>query len=287
MANDVRLGQVWTPGQAAKNHALYGAATAALAVAVRLPSPLLRLAGSVVAHAAWLASPSLRRKVAARAPEDLGARGVLTGLGRVLADTVTVLVPTKPLPLALRPGDRAALAGALAGGRGVVYATAHLGAWEAMGPLLAGEGFPITTVARESYDPRFDALYARLRTARGVEVLYRGKPGFPRALVRAIRAGRVVGFPMDLAGRGVRTIDVPWFGGWTRKTPIGPAELALRLGAAVVVGTPARDEAGAYLRLEELATQGHDAASLTAALAERLSERVLGLPDAWPWGLLG
>ena len=36
-------------------------------------------------------------------------------------------------------------------------------------------GYPITTVARESYDPRFhELLYKRLRTARKVEVIYRG-----------------------------------------------------------------------------------------------------------------
>ncbi len=287
MPHDLRLGEPWTRAQAAKNHVLYAGAMLALGVATRMPRALLRASGGLVAHLAWLSSPALRRSIAARAPAHLGARRVLVGLGRVLADTVLVLTPARALPLSLRASDRAALEAAIARGRGVVYATAHLGAWEAMGPLLASHGFGVATVARESYDPRFDAVYARLRTQRGVEVLYRGKPGFARALVRSLRAGRVVGFPMDLAGRGVRAIQVPWFGSWTRRTPIGPAELAFRLGAAVVVGTPAADAGGPHLHIEEVSLEGHDAVSLTRTLAERLSARIEALPAAWPWGLLG
>ena len=50
--------------------------------------------------------------------------------------------------------SRDELSRALAEGRGVVYVTCHLGPWERMAALLADLGFPITTMARESYDPQ-------------------------------------------------------------------------------------------------------------------------------------
>ena len=102
---------------------------------------------------------------------------------------------------------------ALAHQRGVVYVTGHLGPWERMAALLAAEGFPISTMARESYDRRFHALvYERLRNNRNIETIYRGSPGAPFAMVRALRRGRVLGF----FGRPPRANSDP------PRRPLGP-----------------------------------------------------------------
>jgi KDO2-lipid IV(A) lauroyltransferase len=184
------------------------------------------------------------------------------------------------LPLTLPDASREVLEAALAEGRGVVFATAHLGAWEAIGPVLASHGFDVATIARRSYDPRFDRVYDRLRGAHGVRSLYRGDPGFTKALVKCLRGGVVVGFTMDLAGRGVRTVTIPWPDG-ERPTPIGPAEIALRTRSPVVIGTAAP---GRILRIEAVSPRtDDDPRALTETIAAVLGTRLLAYPSAWPW----
>lgn len=284
-SRDLRLGGRWTFAQARKNDAIYAAAMTALAVATRVPRLSRRALGRWLGDAAWLFWSSGRARVESSLQVALGddaptSREVLRGLGETLADMVGLLAGEAP-SLVLEADDEARLRGAL-GERGVVFATAHLGPWEAIGPVLASRGLRVATVARESYDPRFDRLYARLRDDRGVRPLYRGAPGFATSLVRALRTGTIVGFPMDLAGRGVRTIDAPWMGRLA-PIPVGPAELALRTGARVVVGTAAPGPSGPRLAIEVIPAGDVDAAALTARIAGALSQRILAMPAAFPW----
>lgn len=290
---DHRLGETWTPAQRRKNDAIYRLATAATSLFALAPracaAPLGRLLGTLV-WAAWARGRrDITRGLRAAAITDVGAHDVLRGLGVNLVDTVRLLgpAPAREAGWTFDETSRASLASAVAAGRGVVFATAHLGAWERMASGLVEEGFPITTIARESYDPRFHRLYERLREARGVQVLYRGAPGFGTALVRSLRSGRIVGFPMDIAGRGVRTVAVPFFGA-PRALPIGPATLVKRTGAALVVGTPTRSsEAGVSVRIARIAPESADsAAALTATLAAALEARIRALPCEWPWLLV-
>jgi KDO2-lipid IV(A) lauroyltransferase len=175
---------------------------------------------------------------------------------------------------------------ALAEGRGVVYVAAHLGPWERMAALLVEEGFPVATVARESYDPRFTALYERIRAPRGVRSIYRGRPGAATAIVRELRAGRAVGFLIDLPSR-VRSIRAPLFGVET-SVAIGAARIALARGAAIVVGTPMPGATDGRLELlvervstHDLAPGPADEATLTRRLARLLEARIAARPEAW------
>lgn len=282
-ARDIRFGGTWSPAQRAKNDALYAAATLVLGAARRLSLPARIRLGRALGALAWL-SPTLRARAGLHARGALGDAAPTSlacwlAMGELAARWVEGLRPLPSRQLELAEPSRDALRGALARGRGVVYATAHLGPWEAMGPLLVAEGFPIVTLTRESYDPRFDALYRSLRDAHGVVTIARGAPGAPKAILRALRGGKVLGFPMDLVGRGVRTVDATWFERPV-PTPVGPAELALRTGASVVVGTPA---AGGELLIRAIDTDGHDASSLTQALATELAARIRATPTAYPW----
>ncbi|HEU4404942.1 MAG TPA: lysophospholipid acyltransferase family protein [Polyangiaceae bacterium] len=292
---DRRLGGRWSPAQRAKNDLLYVLASGALGAARGLGAPSRRALARLVADACWALGVGWRRRVErnlrlALGPNAPGARAVFRGLGSVLADTLALLEggAAAGAGLELEGEAREALRAGLSGGRGVMYATAHLGPWERMAALLVEEGFDVVTVARESYDPRFDALYARLRDRRGVRALYRGRPGFAAALVRALKRGTIVGFPMDLAGRGVRAHEARWFG-LPLATPLGPAALALRTGASLVVGTPAPGPGGSLVvRVEAVETAGLGAGPgeverLTERLAGLLAARVAALPTLWPW----
>lgn len=297
--NDLRAGQAWTRRQRAKNDALWLSAMLSLALARTLPRGwLLRIGrGLGLALHELLASARhrARNNVALCFPDwnertcaDF-VRDNFRTLGEDLADTIALLDPREEADRTLELPDASfkVLSEALLQGKGVIYITAHLGPWERMAAVLAARGFPISTVARESYDPRFDSLYEKLRRPRGVEALYRGRDGAPIAIVRALRQNRVVGFPIDLPGR-ISTVPVKLLGN-TSKLPVGPAKIALRTGAPIVVGTPAPSLDGklqiriAPLDTEALPSRASAETSLAQRMADALSERIRALPRHWIW----
>jgi Kdo2-lipid IVA lauroyltransferase/acyltransferase len=279
---DVREGGRWTTRQRIKNDVLYVVMMLSLRFASLLPQAITRALGRAIGHAAWALLPSLRRRAAAnlaRARIDLRPRAVFAAMGDLLGATIAELErPLSPLPLL--SGARECLDAAIAEGRGVVFASAHLGPWERVASSLVAAGVPLTVVAREPYDPRFRSLYDRLRERRGVRAIYRGAPGAAVGLVRTLRKGGVLGIPMDFASR-VPSIDVPFLG-VTAPTPSGPATLALRLGAAVVVGTVAIEGGVLGISFERIAAEP-TVEALTMRINAALSARIRAMPLAWPW----
>src|SRR5262249_37040630 len=132
------------------------------------------------------------------------ARRSYRALGRLLGETSALLDPSRPCePLPLLPGARACLDQAIAEGRGVGFASAHLGPWERVANSLVTAGIPLTVVAREPYDPGLAFVYERLRDRRGVPTVYRGRSGAGASLLRVLRRGGVLGIPMDLRTRAL------------------------------------------------------------------------------------
>ena len=291
----------WSLGQRWKNDAIVVATAAAIELGLAVPRSWLPGLGSAVG---WLAHALFRgaRRTTLRNLElvhaDFGpgeckafTREIFRTLGRNLTDTVALLDPTEApdRTLGITRESREVLDGALAEGRGVVYATCHLGPWERMAALLASLGYPITTLARESYDFRLQQLvYERLRSPRNIETIHRGASTAPFAIVRALRRGRVLGFLVDLQGRAQRSQAVTWLGRSSR-VAIGPARLALRTGAPIVIGTPAPGIAGelsvriAKLSTADLPDGNAGEALLCQRIADALSERIRALPAHWPW----
>lgn len=294
---DVREGGTWTARQRRKNDAIHALACAALWIARRAPRALVALVCRGIALLAWSLLGRERRRVRARLAAGLGqpvtsrrVRAVFLAAGAVLADTLALLDPRERAgrTMTIDDASRAVFRAALAEGRGVVYIAAHLGPWERMAALCAEEGFPVATVARESYDPRFTALYERLRAPRGVRSIYRGRPGAATTIVRELRAGRAVGFLIDLPSR-VRSIAIraPFFGAPAR-LPVGAARIALARGAAIVVGTPVPSAVPGQLRLlvervstSDLGPGPMSETVLTERFARALEARIAAGPEAW------
>jgi KDO2-lipid IV(A) lauroyltransferase len=290
---------IWSPRQQKKNDALFVAAAAGIRLGLAVPRSWLAPTGTLIGLAAYALLGRARRAAMAnlalvhpefRAVEQRAmARATFRSLGQNLTDTLALLDPRESpaRTLCVNASSERVLCNALARGRGVIYATCHLGPWERMAALLAQRGYPITTVARESYDPRFHALvYERLRAHRDVQMIYRGAPNAPVAIVRALRRGRVLGLLLDLPGR-IATQRVRWLG-LPSHMPVGAAKLALRLRCPVVVGTPAPDSAGLEIRIapletEDLAPGECGEAELCQRMADALSERIRLLPTHWPW----
>lgn len=171
---------------------------------------------------------------------------------------------------------------AVRAGRGAVVVTGHLGPWE----LFAGYfalSVPLTVVARPAKDPRLEDLLAQLRARFGVRV---ARERDVRTLVTALRAGEVVGIVCDQA-RKSEGVWVPLFGhpAWM---PVGPAKLARRTGAELIVGGMARVGWQRFVITlgEPLPDRGADPAGLrqsTAEIACNLESLVRENPAEWIW----
>jgi len=289
----------WSRRQRRKNDFLFAAAAAGIRLGLALPRAWLGPTGAWLGLAAYAALGRARRatidNLSLVHPEldeaecRARARATFRALGRNLTDTLALLDPKEDpaRSLSVSVSSELVLSDALAKGRGVIYFTCHLGPWERMAALLATRGFPITTVVRESYDPRFHALvYERLRTHRNVQMIYRADPSAPIAIVRALRRGRVLGLLMDMPG-SIATQGVRWLG-LPSRMPVGAARLALRLRSPIVVGTPAPHRTGLEIRIanlpsEDLEPGQRGEAELNQRIADALSDRIRLLPTHWPW----
>jgi KDO2-lipid IV(A) lauroyltransferase len=297
---DLREGGRWTAAQRLKNDVIWLFARVTLAVAERLPLSSLRAVGRSLGLSAHALLPAARGVALAnveRVFPGLDARGraafvrrCFSTLGELLGESVALLSARSPPPIPVSDEARALFAAARAEGRGVVFASAHLGPWERVAASLVAADVPLVTIARESYDPRFSRLYERLRSRHGVQVLWRARPGTAAGIVRTLRAGGVLGVPMDLRSR-VPCVEAPFLG-HDAPTPVGPARVALRTGAAVIVGTvtPAGDRAedGLVITATRIPTEGlgwgpDGVWELTRRMNAELSGRILAMPHGWVW----
>jgi Kdo2-lipid IVA lauroyltransferase/acyltransferase len=296
-AHDLREGGQWTALQRGKNDVLWLLARVALAAARPLPLGALRALGRALGLAAYHCVRSAQRtarenvarvfpRMGERERRDL-VRRCFVSLGELLGDTVAMLGSRISLP-PLRLGDdaRAVIESARAEGHGVVFASAHLGPWERVAASLVAAGVPLVALARESYDPRFSQLYEKLRGGHGVRVVWRAGPGAAARILRTVRGGGVLGIPMDLRSR-VPSCDAPFLG-HLAPTAIGPARIALRARAAVVVGTAAPGPDGSLIitatRIDSSGLGGDAGAlELTTRINAELSRRILAMPHGWVW----
>jgi KDO2-lipid IV(A) lauroyltransferase len=184
------------------------------------------------------------------------------------------------------PEDRRVLETALARGQGVVFVSGHVGNWELLARRVARSGYPSQSIAKETSDPRLTALVQDFRARGGVRSIWRGQEGAARAMLRALRGGEILGILIDQDTK-VQSVFVPFFGELAA-TPRAAADLALRTGAAVVVGFCQREGRGYRLSMEEVPVppaQEREAAvhALTAALSERIEAAIRRTPEQWVW----
>lgn len=136
------------------------------------------------------------------------------------------------------------LRAAVAGGRGVLLLTAHLGNWEAAGQLLMRVDVPITITGFDRETPEIRALLESAPQKKFKLLPLTGGPTDAIPLVAALRRGEVVAMLGDRA-YGSPTVSVPFFGG-TAAFPIGAYVMASIAGAAMMHVFSHRERGGRY-----------------------------------------
>lgn len=177
------------------------------------------------------------------------------------------------------------LTDAMATGNGVVMALPHVGSWEYGGAYLALKGFPMTAVAERIEPPELFDYFVRERAAMGLTVIPLG-PDSGAAVVQRVRQGGLVGLlcDRDLNQNG---IDVEFFGEITTM-PAGPATVALRTGATLLVAAvysgPGCDHRAVVLPPIDTTRTGSfrsDVHRITQEIAIRFEGLIRQAPEQW------
>jgi lauroyl/myristoyl acyltransferase len=180
--------------------------------------------------------------------------------------------------------DWALLEEALARGKGVIVATAHMGCPSAAGQAVALHG-PTSMIVEDLQPPELFERVAAIRGRFGAKLIPADR-GSVRTVLTALRANEVVGImcDRDITGSGEL---VPFFGKPARLSHAA-ASFALRTGAAIVpaVGYRTRPFHG-MVRMDPpftLDRTGDTAADVqrgTARILEHLETMIRAAPQQW------
>ena len=171
---------------------------------------------------------------------------------------------------------------ALRQGRGVLFATAHLGNWELSAYAHALLAAPMDVVVRPLDNPLIDALIERRRCLSGNRTI--GKKEYARAILKALAENRAVGILVDQNAAADTGVFVDFFG-MKACAGVGFAKLAARSGAAVIPGWAVWEEAEQryVLRFRPPVEMTGDAARDTQAVESELERAIRRYPDQWLW----
>jgi lauroyl/myristoyl acyltransferase len=170
---------------------------------------------------------------------------------------------------------------ALAGGKGAILVTGHLGNWDFAGAYLAALSYPIHTMA-EAVDPEVYRVYERYRGATGMKVFSLDQGALPAYRVLKKKELLVLVGDRSIGGQGVE-VD---FGSGRRVLPEGPAAFALKARAPLVIGYLVLNPKGSEKRYKGVVTpplnpQGKTTVEFTQAIADALSQAIRKDPDQW------
>ncbi len=171
---------------------------------------------------------------------------------------------------------------ALRQGRGVLFATAHLGNWELSAFAHAFFASPMNVIARPLDNPWIDALVERRRALSGNRVIL--KKDSARSILKALAANQAVGVLIDQNATPENGAFVDFFG-MRACAGTGFAKLAARSGAAVIPGFAlwSEEERRYVLRFYPPLQVTGDAVADTQALQSCLEKVIRDYPDQWLW----
>jgi len=281
------------PRSAIRNGFEYCLALVVLKSLEYAPLPLAHGLARGYAHLLDRAIPRLRRtavrNLALALPELSGERraAIIEGVFRSLA---RLLVTFAKFPSIRRDNvsrwirceGAEHFEAALRAGRGILFATAHLGNWELSAyahALLAG---PMNVMVRPLDNPRVDALVERRRALSGNRLVV--KQDSARAILRALAANEAVGVLIDQNAALDSGVFVDFFGVPASANPAF-AKIAAHSGAVVIPGFALWEEKERryVLRFYPPAPITGDAARDTQALQHRLEDIIRAYPDQWLW----
>jgi len=173
-------------------------------------------------------------------------------------------------------------------GKGVLYLTGHIGAWELSSFAHALYGFPLHYMARPIDNPRIDALVNGYRCLPGNRPIFKNESA--RVMLKVLKEDETIGILADQNTMPDEAVFVDFFGK-KASTTTGIARVALHTGAAVVPGYAIWDERRRKYRLRfeppvELIRTGdteRDVLENTQRFTKVIEEIIRKYPEQWVW----
>ncbi|GAB4356170.1 MAG: lysophospholipid acyltransferase family protein [Bryobacter sp.] len=167
-------------------------------------------------------------------------------------------------------------------GKGVLFATGHIGNWELSAFSHALMAEPMHVVVRPLDNPQLDALVKGYRSFSGNTIL--DKKDFLRGILAALARNEAVGILIDQNTLPEHGAFVEFFG---VKACTGTtfAKLAHKTGAAVIPGYAYWDEKRAkyILQFDPILEMTGEVVADTARLARHFEGVIRQRPDQWLW----
>jgi Kdo2-lipid IVA lauroyltransferase/acyltransferase len=277
----------------------YAAVWAILKVLGALPRSMARGLAAGVARMTYTLLPRLRKtaefNLRLAFPEWTDAqrrtaiRGMVQNLGWMAAEFAQLSRYTKENieQVVILDGHENFLEGQRRG-KGVLYLTGHIGAWELSSFAHALYGFPLQYMARPLDNLRVDDLVNRYRCLSGNRPIFKNESA--RALLKILRDAGTVGILVDQNTMPEEGVFVDFFG-TTACTTTGLARVALHTDAAVVPGYAYWDKEIRKYRLRfeppvELIRSGdteRDVFVNTQKFTKVIEAIVREHPEQWVW----
>jgi KDO2-lipid IV(A) lauroyltransferase len=173
-------------------------------------------------------------------------------------------------------------------GKGVLYLTGHIGAWELSSFAHALYGHPLHYMARPLDNRKLDTLVNRYRSLSGNRPIFKNESA--RVMLKVLKDAGTVGILADQNTMPEEGAFVDFFG-TPACTTTGLARVALHTGAAVVPGYAYWDEELKKYRLRfeppvELTRTGdpeRDILENTQNFTKVLEEIIRKYPEQWVW----
>lgn len=279
----------------------YAAARLVLGILGFLPRSLAIALGRTMGRIAYWLPGRLRRtgerNLAIAFPEmsDREKRRLLRGcfesLGRLLAEfSQFPRMSAERLRQIIEYDQRglADLREAEKAGRGVIFLTGHLGAWEVLSFGWSALEYPLSFLVRPIDNPRIEAWVERVRTRFGNIAI--DKKSAARQALRVLRQKGTLGILSDLNTQPYEGVFVPFFGRLAC-TNAGIATLALKTDAVVIPTCAVWDaKRGKYffhgdpqVKLVRTGDHQRDVEINTANFAAAMERMIRLYPDQWLW----
>ncbi|KPK33895.1 MAG: hypothetical protein AMK70_08970, partial [Nitrospira bacterium SG8_35_1] len=167
-------------------------------------------------------------------------------------------------------------------GNGLITISGHLGNWELQGAAAAtAMSEPFTVAAVQQSNPYIDRFITRRRNDMGMQVA--GTKAAMKLLLRALKNRQAIGLVADQnAGRDAIFVD---FFGKTAATQPGPAQLALKFKAPLLVGAAIRTGPGQFKVLAQQVEVKEDdtVETLTQRHVKVLEDFIRQYPEQYFW----
>lgn len=170
----------------------------------------------------------------------------------------------------------------IARGKGVLFATAHLGNWELSAFAHAIMARPMSFVVRALDNPKIDAEVTGLRSLSGNQVIE--KRDFARGILRALHRNEAVGILIDQNVGLNDGVFVDFFG-MRACVDKGFARVAAHSGAAIIPGFALwnEQEQRYVLTFYEPIFATGEVQTDTQRIHSKLEEVIRQHPDQWLW----